>query len=131
MHMKSRYRINQLGLTVLCLSILSACGGGDNNGTQTASTPAQPSGPTLAAAITLEDGASIGNVTFPKGATPTGGLGQIVSGLNCEKPVKSSPAYGFTHLNLIVDGQKIAIPEDIGQIVAGSSGIARRVSCCF
>jgi hypothetical protein len=135
MNTKFKSRINQLSFTVLCLSILSACGGGDNNGAQTVSTPAQPSGPTLAAAITLDDGASIGTVTFPKGATPTGGLGQIISGLNCEKPVKSSPAYGFTHLNLIVDGQKIAIPDDIGQIVAGSSSIAepatRAVGCNY
>ena len=136
MHTKVKSRINQISLAVVCLSALSACGGGgDNSVAQTAPTPVQPSGPTLAAAITFEDGTSMGTVTFPKGATPTGGVGQVVSGLNCEKPVKSSPAYGFTHLNLIVDSQKIAIPEDIGEIVEGSAGIAdpatREIGCSY
>lgn len=114
--------------------MLSACGGGDNGSSQTVPA-AQPSGPTLAAAITQEDGTSVGALTFTKGATPSGGLGQAVSGLACEKPVKSSPAYGYTHLNLVVDGQKIAIPDDIGLVAPGSTGIvdpaSREVGCNY
>lgn len=124
--------IAYFSLTVVCLSVLSACGGGSDS---TAAGPAQPSGPILAAAVTLEDGSSVGTPTFAKGATPTGGLGQAVSGLACEKPVKSSPAYGYTHLNLVVDGQQIAIPEDIGLVAQGSLGIAdpatKEVGCNY
>lgn len=132
MHTKVKSRITHLSLTAFCLSILSACGGGSDS---TAADPAQPSGPTLAAAITLEDGTSVGAITFAKGATPSGGLGQVTLGLACEKPVKSSAAYGYTHLNLIVDGKEIAIPEDIGLVAQGSTGIAdpasREVGCNY
>lgn len=119
------------GLTVIFLSLLSACGGGSDSTPQAQTQPqaqaqpqqvAQPSGPILAAAITLEDGSSVGTSTFAKGVTSTGGLGQTISGLACEKPVKTSSAYGYTHLNLVVDGQQIAIPEDIGFVVQGSPG---------
>lgn len=135
MDVKIKSGINKLSLTALCFSMLSACGGGDNASAPTASNPVQPLIPTLAAAITLEDGTTMGTITFPKGATPSGGAGQDFLGLNCEKPVKSSPAYGFTHLNLIVDSQKISVPDDIGQIIAGSAGIAdpgtREVGCNY
>ena len=137
MDVKLNYGVKKLSLTALCFSMLSACGGGGDSGSAalTASNPVQPLTPTLAAAITLEDGTSMGDITFPKGASPSGGKGQDVSGLNCVKPVKSSPAYGFTHLNLMVDGQKIAVPDDIGQIIAGSSGIGdpatREVGCNY
>lgn len=132
MQTKVKSGISHLSLTVFCLSMLSACGGGSDS---TAADPAQPSGPTLAAAITLEDGTSVGTTTFPKGATPTGGRGQAISGLACEKLVKSSPAYGYTHLNLVVDGQQIAIPEDIGFVAQGSPGIvdpaSKEVGCNY
>lgn len=115
--------------------MLSACGGGGDNGGGTTASNTQPLTPTLAAAVTLEDGTGIGTTTFAKGATPTGGMGQTVLGLACEKSVKVSPAYGYTHLNLVVDGQKIAIPEDIGLVVQGSPGIvdpaSRAVGCNY
>ncbi|MDB5843360.1 MAG: hypothetical protein JWP79_670 [Polaromonas sp.] len=135
MYSKVQSRATHLGLTALCISILYGCGGGGDNGASVATPdPVTPSGPVLAAATTLADGTSVGTPTFPKGATATGGVGQDVLGLACEKPVKSSPAYGYSHLNLVVDGKQIAIPEDIGQVAQGSAGIvdpATRSIGCF
>lgn len=131
MHTNVKSRIAHLSLTVLGISVLYGCGGGSDSGGL--NTP--PSAPTLAAATTLEDGTSVGTMTFAKGATATGGSGQDIGGLACEKPLKSSPAYGFTHLSLVVDGQQVAIPEDIGLVVQGSPGIAdpvlRQVGCYY
>ena len=126
-----------LSLAVLCASILYGCGGGggDNSASLITPDPVKPSGPVLAAATTLPDGTSVGTATFAKGATATGGLGQNVLGLACEKPVKSSSAYAYSHLNLVVDGKQVAIPEDIGQVAQGSAGIVdpatRSVGCYY
>ena len=132
------FKAGQFSLTVLCACILSACGGGSNGGSGSAGiggNPVQPQGPRLATATTLEDGTSIGASTFAKGATALGGLGQAVQGLACAKPVKSSPMYGYAHLNLVVDGQQIAIPENIGLVAQGSPGIGdpatREVGCFY
>ena len=131
MYSKVQSRTASLSLSVLCISILYGCGGGSGD----SETAKPPSGPVLAAAVTQPDGTSVGTVTFAKGATTTGGLGQNVLGLACEKPVKSSAAYGYTHLNLVVDGKQIAIPEDIGQVVQGSAAIVdpatRSVGCFY
>ena len=135
MHTKAKSITTNLSLTVFCISMLYGCGGGDNGASLTVPDPFQPSTPTLAATTTLEDGTGVGKITFAKGATASGGLGQNVLGLACEKPVKSSPAYGYTHLNLVVDGQQVAIPEDIGLVAQGSTGIAdatlRQVGCYY
>ena len=135
MHTKVKSRIAHLSLTVIGISVLYGCGGGSDSGGLNTPGSAQPSAPTLAAATTLEDGTSVGTSTFAKGATATGGSGQAIAGLACEKPAKSSPAYGFTHLSLVVDGQQVAIPEDIGLVAQGSPGIAdpalRQVGCYY
>ena len=126
-----------LSLAALCISILYGCGSSGSDNSASLSTPesAKPSGPVLAAATTLADGTRVGTVTFAKGATAAGGLGQDIQGLLCAKAVKSSPAYGYTHLNLIVDGQQIAIPDDIGVVAQGATGIAdpatRQVGCYY
>ena len=136
MHTSVHFTVTRSSLAVLCLSLLSACGGGSSNDAGLAAPgPVQPSGPVLAAVITAPDGTSVGAITFPKGATATGGLGQSVSGLACEKPAKSSAPYVYTHLNLVVDGQQVAIPEDIGMVAQGGPGIAeatlRQVGCYY
>ena len=135
MHTKATSGTYKISLTVFCVAMLNACGGGSNGTTATAPVPVQPSAPVLATAITLEDGSSVGTVTFPKGATASGGTGQAVLGLACEKPVKSSAAYGYTHLSLVVDGQQVAVPEDIGLVAQGSAGIAdpatKQVGCYY
>jgi hypothetical protein len=142
MYTKIKSRKSRLSLTAICVSVLYACGGGGDGGSDAGgnqanpANPGQPSGPVLAAATTLPDGASVGTLTFAKGATASGGLGQDVSGLACEKPVKSSSAaHGYAHLNLMVDGKQIAIPEDIGQVAQGSASIVdpitRQVGCYY
>ena len=136
MQLKNQPGIIRFSLAILSASMLFGCGGGsDNAGGSPATGAAQPLAPTLAAAITLEDGTSNGVITFANGTTASGGLGQDVLGLACAKPVKSSPAYGYVHVNLAVDGQKIAIPADIGQVTQGSAGIVdpetRKVGCNY
>lgn len=137
MHTKAKSRIYKFSLTVFGLAMLNACGGGDNGTGAAATDSVQPAVtvPVLAAATTLEDGSSVGAMTFAKGATASGATGQAVLGLACEKPVKSSPAHGYTHLSLVVDGQQVAIPEDIGLVAQGSAGIAdanlRQVGCYY
>ena len=130
MHIKVKSRLTSLSLTILSISMLYGCGGGSDSGVGLTDPD-----PILAAAITLEDGTSVGTTTFAKGATASGGSGQDIGGLACEKPVKSSPAYGYTHLNLIVDGKQVAIPEDIGLVAQGSAGIvdpaSREVGCNY
>jgi len=133
MNVKIESRIFSTSLTVLFTSILYACGGGSGGGSSAGSTGS--SAPTLAAVTTLEDGSSVGAITFAKGATASGGAGQDLQGLACGKPVKSSPMYGYAHLNLVVDGKQIAIPDDIGLVAQGSAGIAdaesRLVGCYY
>lgn len=137
MHEIVNSRIVNLSLTAICISMLYGCGGG-SAGETGASLPGitapQPSGLLLAAAITLADGTNVGAMTFAKGANAGGGLGQDIQGLVCDKPVQSSSGYGYTHLNLTVDGKQVAIPEDIGQVVQGSTSIvdpAKRAVGCY
>ena len=109
---------------VVCISTLYACGGGsDGGGASSQTSVGPPPAPRLAAAIVLDDGAGVGTAAFPKGATATGGQGQPVQGLSCVKLAKTSPAYGYAHLNLVVDGQQIAVPENIGMVSQGNPGI--------
>lgn len=138
MNLKVKSRTAHVGLTILCASILYACGGGDSGNSASStvvSVPAQPLVPVLAALKTLEDGTSVGTLTFAKGTTVSGGTGQSIQGLSCAKPVKSSAAFGYTHLNLVVDGQQIAIPEDIGLVAQGTGGIVdsatRDIGCYY
>jgi len=135
MHTHVKFRAVNISFTAVSISILCACGGGDSGGIPVAATTVQPVVPLLAAVRTLEDGTKVGAVTFAKGATASGGSGQDLQGLSCGKPVKSSPAYGYAHLNLVVDGQQIAIPDDIGFVVPGSTGIAdtalRTIGCYY
>lgn len=142
------FKPGQAGLAAFCIGILSGCGGGSDAGGDNSSAgsnraapsaaqppAAQPPAPRLAAAIVLEDGTSVGTPAFAKGATAAGGGGQAVQGLPCEKPVKSGPAYGYAHLNLVVDGQPLAIPDGIGLVASGSAGITdpavREVGCFY
>ncbi|MDB5869372.1 MAG: hypothetical protein JWP96_1704 [Polaromonas sp.] len=83
----------------------------------------------------LDDGTSVGRVTFATGATASGGRGQVVQGLSCVKPTKPSAAYDYAHLNLLVDGQLIAVPDNIGLASPGNSEIAdpalREIGCYY
>ena len=126
-----------VALGALCISTLYACGGSGSGGSANQDNIAQPLplAPRLAAAVVLEDGTRVGAVTFPKGANVSGGQGQLVEGLACVKPAQSSSAYVYTHLNLVVDGQALAIPENIGQVNQGSPAIAdltvRETGCAY
>jgi len=163
MHVQTIFRTARPGLLTLCVGALYACGGGSGGNADTsalgggagATTPAvstpgtatpaipntpvtetpTPAVPTLAALQTLDDGTRVGAATFAAGPTATGGLGQAVQGLACAKPVQSGPAYTYTHLNLLVDGQAVALPEGIGAVAPGSAGIAdaptREVGCFY
>ena len=69
------------------------------------------------------------------GPTVSGGRGQVVQGLSCVKPPKPSGAYTYAHLNLVVDGQLIAIPDNIGLGSQGNIEIAdpavRQIGCYY
>lgn len=151
-------RVTIVALGALCISTLYACGGGGSggsgsssgSGTSSSTSSSSSSGGSvsqdnlnqsqtlasrLAAAIVLDDGVEVGTATFPKGATVSGGQGQLVEGLVCVKPAQSSPAYVYTHLNLVVDGQPIAVPDNIGQVSQGNPAIAdpvvRETGCAY
>jgi len=125
-----KQRAYRLSLTAVCIAMLAACGGGDG----VEATPA-PFVPTLAAVVTLDDGSPVGRATFPAGPTAIGGKGQLVQGLACVKPAKPSAAYTYAHLNLVVDGQLIAIPDNIGLGSQGNIEIAdpavRQIGCYY
>ena len=135
MYSKVKCRVATISLTAVSIFMVSACGGGDAGGSAVVPASVQPPAPILAAVKTLIDGTSVGVATFAKGAAASGGLGQGILGMTCEKPVKSSSVYGYSHLNLMVDGQQIAIPDDIGSVVQGSTGIAdmalRGIGCYY
>ena len=128
MSIQIKLNTTMMALGALCISTLYGCGGGDGGGPSVQDGTAQTLEPRLAAAVVLDDGAGIGSAAFPKGSTVSGGQGQSVQGLSCVKPAKSSPVSGYTHLNLVVDGQQIAVPENIGVVSQGSPGIADPVS---
>lgn len=109
---------------VVCISTLYACGGGSDGAGSAGQSNGGPSpAPKLAVATVQDDGTGVGKVAFPKGATATGGQGQSVQGLACVKLARASPSYGYTHLNLVVDGEQVAIPDNIGLVSQGNPGI--------
>ena len=128
-------RTTMVALSALCISTLYACGGGNSGGPTDQNSTARPLAPKLAAAVVLDDGAGVGTATFPKGSIISGGQGQSVQGLSCVKQAKSSSAHSYTHLNLLVDGQQIAIPENIGTVSTGNPAIAdaasRETGCAY
>lgn len=123
----------RLSLTALCAAALAACGGGGGGSDSGGSN--QPAAPKLAALVTLEDGAAVGRASFASGATATGGQGQVVQGLSCVKPPKFDQVYNYSHLNLVVDGQAIAIPDNIGLVSPGNPAVAdaalRLIGCAY
>ena len=131
MGMQYKSRLTGIAIGVLCVSTLYACGGGSAN----QDVIGQPLTPKLAAAVVLNDGTGLGMAAFPKGAAVSGGQGQPVQGLSCLKPDKSSPAFSYAHLNLVVDGQQITVPENIGLVSQGNLGIAdpesRAIGCAY
>ena len=149
MHVQVKSRINRLSLSAVCISMLYACGGGGSENVAaniTPNIPALPTTPTfpvkpatpmptLAAAITLDDGTSVGRISFPTGPTASGAKGQLTQGLSCVKPAKPSAVYGYAHLNILVDGQLIAVPDNIGLASPGSGEIAdpalREIGCYY
>ena len=120
---------------MVCISTLYACGGGDSASPTSQDNNVSLPVPRLAAAIVLDDGASVGTAVFPKGVTASGGQGQLIQGLPCTKLAKSSPSFGYVHLNLMVDGQQVAIPDNIGLVSQGNPGIAdaasRETGCSY
>lgn len=131
MRIESTIRLRKTALAVLCVGGLYACGGGGSG----SSVGGQPSSPTLAVPVILEDGTNVGAPTFTTGVSATGGQGQIIQGLACTKPLQSSQTYANTHLNLVVDGQAVAIPQNIGFVSQGNAGITdpalRSAGCTY
>jgi hypothetical protein len=101
--------------------VLAGCGGGGNAGTSantvgsaSTSTPASGSPrPTLAAAMDVIDGTTIGDANWQMGSTSTGGQGQAVGGLNCAVPGNT---YTYTHLSIFMNGKQLALPSSIGTV---------------
>lgn len=124
-----------IGLGALCISTLYACGGGASDTSADQGNPVQPLAPRSAAPVVLDDGTQIGKVVFPNGVSSSGGQGQSVQGLSCAKLGKLSTPYSYTRLNLVVDGQQIAVPDNIGLVSQGNPGItdpaAKDIGCAY
>ena len=63
--------------------------------------------------IQLVPGTTVGTEVFPEGDTSTGGQGQIVNGIPCQKSL-SPTFHHHVHLSLFVNGVQIAIPRGTG-----------------
>lgn len=74
--------------------------------------PAEAPLPGLAAPVSIENNQPVGVDRWPDGATDTGGQGQPVQGLSCGGD--DLRFHIHTHLSIILDGQALAIPPNIG-----------------
>src|SRR5579863_6459747 len=78
-------------------------------------------GSNTAAPVTLLDGGSLGASKFPPADTTNGGQRQPVNGIRCEH--KEGRAFHWhSHVSLFVNGEQIAIPQNIG-IVGDPSNV--------
>lgn len=127
----------KIALVAMCVAGLYACGGGggSTSGVVAEVGATQSSLPALAALVTLDDGTQVGATTFTVGAASEGGNGQPVQGLDCAPAGRSSSAFTYTHLNIVVDGQQVSVPDNIGIVPQGSQRIAnpliRQVGCFY
>lgn len=108
----------RIGIYLISLT-LGSCGGGGATTTPMTSSSAAPAStsaaaiPQLAASTAVVDGASIGATQWPDGPSPSGATGQPVSGLDC---TRDGGTYSYTHLSIVVDGVRKAIPANIGTV---------------
>jgi hypothetical protein len=105
---------------------LAGCGGGGDSSspppTQNPPPPPPPSGtvlPTLAAtAVDITDNHAIGAAHWQAGNTAEGGSGSPVQGLDCvDPPVETYHVH--THLSIILNGEALAVPGQIGIVSTG------------
>ncbi|MGG1947837.1 hypothetical protein AB1286_24065 [Trinickia sp. NRRL B-1857] len=98
---------------------LAGCGGGGGGGDSSAPGAGSSAGsagsqtPTLAAASTVADGATLGTENWQAGSTSTGGTGQAVGSLNC---AVAGNTYTYTHLSIYENGTLLALPTNIGTV---------------
>jgi hypothetical protein len=55
----------------------------------------------------------VGTPQWPDGDVPSGGIGQTVAGLDC---TRTGGSYTYAHLSILIDGQQVAIPANIGVV---------------
>jgi hypothetical protein len=73
-----------------------------------------PSVPPLSSVIVdLNDNHRVGDLYWSNGNTANGGVGQTVQGLSCELNM-SETYHVHTHLSIFLDGEALAIPQNVG-----------------
>lgn len=110
------HKISSGFLAIGIALVLAGCGGGGGGSSGTgpgAGSSAGNSMPTLAAASSVTDGATLGTANWPSGSTSSGGTGQAVNGMNCTVPGNT---YAYTHLSIYENGQLLALPSGIGSV---------------
>ncbi|HEY8100386.1 MAG TPA: hypothetical protein VIF82_06500 [Burkholderiaceae bacterium] len=103
-------------LPILVFLFLAGCGGGGSSdpGSTTPSSGSSTT-PTLATAMAVVDGTTLGSSQWSDGDTASGGTGQAIGTLTCAAPAS---AYTYAHLSIFVNGQQVAIPANIGTVAA-------------
>ncbi|WP_199189508.1 hypothetical protein [Trinickia dabaoshanensis] len=98
---------------------LAGCGGGGGGGSSPAAGATSNAGgsasaaPTLAAATSVVDGATLGSEYWAAGSTSTGGQGKNIDGTVCATAGKN---YTYTHLSIYMNGKQLAVPANIGVV---------------
>ncbi|HLJ83648.1 MAG TPA: hypothetical protein VKT51_05690 [Candidatus Eremiobacteraceae bacterium] len=122
-------------LLAAALFTIASCGG-QNSVTPTAhpgqignaERVAQPAA--TASPIQLVPGTTIGTDVFPRGDTSTGGQGQTVNGIPCQKSLQPT-FHHHVHLSLFVNGEQIAIPIGTGMKNPGHGNYIYHADCFY
>ena len=107
-------------------SVLPATGAAGNAGA--ARRAAQPAA--SASPIQLVPGTTVGTVVFPEGDTKTGGQGQTVNGIQCQKVINEL-FHHHVHLSLFVNGVQYAIPRGTGMKNPGTGHFVHKADCTY
>lgn len=114
------------------LLAVAACGG-QNSVTPALHSPVGSSQKVAAPAdspIQLVPGTTVGTDVFPRGDTATGGQGQTVNGIPCQKSLKAT-FHHHVHLSLFVNGEQIAIPIGTGMKNPGHGNFIYHADCFY
>src|SRR5579872_2047318 len=83
-----------------------------------------------ASPIQLVPGTTVGVDVFPEGDTKTGGQGQTVNGIPCQKVVNEI-FHHHVHLSLFVNGVQYAIPRGTGMKNPGTGHFVHKADCTY
>lgn len=115
MNMKRSLRRSPAAMLFAVVVPLAGCGGGSDS-PEPIQTAEAASLPSLGTATALDDNHAVGNPYWPNGATATGGQGQPIAGLTCGAVPEGYHVH--THLSILLNGQALAIPSNVGILAA-------------